>query len=119
MAFTVLNSAVRLRVGDTQSLPAQGKLVFANYFDVLGVRPVLGRAFRLEKESAAQPVVVVSYRFWQIVLGRVSAAVGRSVNINGQAFTVIGVAPASFAGETMQADPAELWFPLSMSPVGR
>ncbi len=115
-AFTVQNSTVRVRIGNTPAISAQGKVVSANYFSVLGVRPWLGRSFRPEEESSPEPVAVVSHRFWQAVLQGDPSAVGRSVNINGQGFTIIGVAPPQFFGETIQADPADLWFPLSVQP---
>lgn len=115
-AFTVLNSTIRVRVGDAPAISAQGKLVTANYFPVLGVEPWLGRGFRPEEESSPQPVAVVSHRFWQRVLHGNPAVVGQSMYVNGQAFTVVGVAPPQFFGETIQADPADLWFPLSMQP---
>ena len=115
-AFTPANSIVRVRVGNTPALSAQGKLVSANYFSVLGVHPLLGRGFRADEESTPQAVVVVSYRLWQRALRGDSGVVGHTVNVNGQAFTVVGVAPRRFFGETIQADPADLWFPLSMTP---
>lgn len=115
-AFTVLNSPVRLRAGNTPAISAQGKLVSANYFTVLGAEPWLGRGFRPEEETSPQPVAVVSYRFWQGALGGDSTVVGQSVNVNGQPFTIVGVAPRQFFGESIQADPADLWFPLSMQP---
>ncbi len=115
-AFTVRNSTVRVRVGNAPAISAQGKVVSANYFSVLGVEPWLGRAFRPEEESSPQPVAVVSYRFWQRVLRGDRAVVGQSISVNGQGFTVVGVTPPQFFGETIQADPAEMWFPLSMQP---
>jgi predicted permease len=115
-AFTPANSVVRFRVGDNPAASAQGKLVSSNYFSVLGVHPLFGRGFRADEESTPQPVVVVSYRFWQRTLQGDSGVVGQTVNVNGQAFTVVGVTPPRFFGETIQADPADLWFPLSMTP---
>jgi predicted permease len=115
-AFTPANSVVRFRVGDNPAASAQGKLVSSNYFSVLGVHPLFGRGFRADEESTPQPVVVVSYRFWQRTLQSDSGVVGQTVNVNGQAFTVVGVTPPRFFGETIQADPADLWFPLSMTP---
>lgn len=114
-AFTAASSIVRVRTGDRQAVSAQGKLVSANYFDVLGVRPFVGRGFRADEEATRQPVTVVSHRFWRRALEGDPGAVGRTVNINGQSFTVVGVAPPQFFGETIQADPADLWFPLSMA----
>ena len=67
-------------------------LVTPSYFSTLGVRPVLGRAFDQQEERPAQePVVIVSYRFWQGVLGGDPAAVGRTLHVNGVPANIIGV----------------------------
>ena len=115
-ALTAANAKVRVRVGSAPAISAQAKLVSANYFAVLGVEPRLGRGFRPEEESSPQPVTVLSHRFWQAAFQGDPAIVGQSVNINGQGFTVVGITPPQFFGETIQADPADLWFPLSMQP---
>jgi len=92
-AFTALNSTVRFGVGNAPAISAQGKLVSANYFDVLGVEPALGRGFRSDEESSPRAVALVSHRFWQGTLRGDPAVVGQDVNVNGQPFTIIGVAP--------------------------
>lgn len=75
-----------------------GLLTGANYFDVLGVRPMLGRGFRQEEEDGAVHVAVLGHRFWETHFRSDSAIVGRALNLGGHDFTVIGVAPPRFGG---------------------
>jgi predicted permease len=92
-------------------------MVSANYFDVLGARPMLGRAFTPEEEhpgSQAQ-VAVVSHAYWQR-RGSDPALVGRTVSINARLFTVVGVAPPGFGG-TSPAFAAEFWLPLAATTI--
>ncbi len=92
-------------------------MVSANYFDVLGARPMLGRAFTPEEErpgSEAQ-VAVVSHAYWQRH-GSDRALVGRTVSINARLFTVVGVAPPGFGG-TSPAFAAEFWLPLAATKL--
>ncbi len=92
-----------------------GQLVSANYFDVLGVRPPLGRGFRAEEEEGfgAHPVVVLSDSLWARRFASDSAVVGSSIRLDGGAFEVVGVAPPGFRGTSLQASP-ELWVPMVM-----
>ncbi len=72
----------------------QTGVVSANYFDVLGVKPLLGRGFRAgEDQIGAEPVLVLSYAFWQNRLGGDPAIVGRTFEMNDRIHTVIGVLP--------------------------
>jgi putative ABC transport system permease protein len=111
-------SSVQLSVGvgDTHVMAA-GNLVTANYFDVLGVRPELGRFFVPAEDSGAgaHPVAVVSHGFWQRELGGDPNVVGRAVNVNGIPLTVVGVAPASFDG-TVPLIRMDAWIPMIMQP---
>jgi predicted permease len=77
-----------------------GVLASENFFQVLGVQPILGRGFLPDegKVSGRDAVVVVSYDFWENQLARDPAAVGRSVRIKGIDFTIVGVAPKTFTG---------------------
>lgn len=88
----------------------------ANYFDVLGVRPVLGRAFRPDEDRAPRgnPVAVISHGLWQRRFGGTPDVVGRTVEISRRPFTIIGVAPAGFRG-TMGGLGFDLWVPVTMS----
>ena len=79
-----------------------GSLVSANYFNTLGIKPALGRTFLPEEDSTpgAHPVVVLSHGFWRSRFNSDPALVGQTIVLNGQRFTVIGVAAAGFDGET-------------------
>src|SRR3954470_21022264 len=79
---------------------AWGFIVSGNYFDVLGVKPVLGRAFLPEEDRTpgSHPVVVLSDACWRKRFAADPAAVGRTLLINNRPFTIIGVAPKGFAG---------------------
>lgn len=95
-----------------------GQLVSGNYFDMLGVSAALGRTFEPREDEAEAPVAVLSHGFWTKSLGADASVVGRSITINSQAFTVIGVAPARFTGTDVGVRP-ELWLPMSMNRVIR
>jgi putative ABC transport system permease protein len=92
-----------------------GYMVSGNYFDVLGVKPILGRSFTPEedRERGAHPVVVLSYACWKGRFGGDSGIVDRTVILNGRSFTVIGVAPEGFQGTELVFAP-EMWAPISM-----
>src|SRR5215510_11632469 len=92
-----------------------GSLVSANYFDTLGVKPVLGRTFLPEEDRTpgAHPVVVLSHGFWRSRFDSDPALVGQTIVLNGHRFTVVGVAPAGFDGETPPMK-VNLWIPAMM-----
>src|SRR5262249_1056557 len=77
-----------------------GMVTSANYFDVLGVRPIFGRGFLpLEDEkSKGAPVAVISYRLWQTHFGTNPDVVGQVMEINQHPYTIIGVTPPVFQG---------------------
>jgi hypothetical protein len=95
-----------------------GFLASGNYFDVLGVKPMLGRAFLPEEDqtAGAHPVAVLSYPCWQKRFGADPAIVGRTILLNNHTFTVIGVAPKGFFGTEVAYAP-EFWVPVTMAKV--
>lgn len=95
--------------------PAEVKLVSGSYFSVLGVNVVLGRAFTKEVDTVrdANPVAVISYGFWQDRFAGVPDAVDRRIRVLNTLYTVIGVTPPQFHGETVGANP-EIFVPLTM-----
>jgi predicted permease len=95
-----------------------GTMASANYFDVLGVPPLLGRGFLPEEDQTpkSHPVVVLSYGCWQKRFGSDPAIVGRTVLVNNVPFTVIGVARKGFIGTDVAYSP-EFWTPMMMGPV--
>ena len=90
-----------------------GVLASANYFDALGVRPILGRGFLPSEDSkpGGAPVVVISYRLWQTRFGGDSSIIGRTIEIDRHPLQVVGVAPAGFVG-TQTGLSYDLWVPL-------
>ena len=98
-----------------------GELVSGNYFDVLGAHPVLGRAFLPEEDRTpgTHPVVVLDHDFWQSQLGGDPELVGKTIRLNNQRYTVVGVAPPGFRG-TNAPFASAVWLPVMMvcpSPV--
>ena len=92
-----------------------GQLVTGNYFDMLGVPPVLGRVLTPADDAApgAGPVIVLSHDTWRVLFGGDSSVIGRPMRLNGVQLTIIGVAPSGFGG--LSEWPFEFWVPLSMS----
>src|SRR5579862_1775989 len=90
---------------DRTAEPWQTVSVDTGFFDVLGIRPVLGRAFRAQDYvRGAPPVVILTYKLWQRTFGGDPSVVGRTVLLNGTAFNVIGVLPENFVGPTFVTD---------------
>ena len=94
-----------------------GQPVSANYFDVLGVAMARGRGFVEEEDRAGapRPVAVIGHRLWRTEFGAAADAVGATIRVNGVVFTIVGVAPEGFAGNSIGA--TELWVPLTMYPA--
>lgn len=94
-----------------------GSLVSANYFDVLGVHPQLGRLLIPADDGApgASPVVVISDAVWRRRFAADPSIVGQSITVNALPFTVAGVAPPEFQG-TMVGIAMDLWVPVMMQP---
>ena len=123
-AFTALaarrGDTGRLRLGD-DVVPLQGEAVTANYFDVLGVAPRLGRGFRgAEETPAATPVAVISEALWKAQFASDPRIVGRPLRIDTASqfstryttwkdYTVVGVMPAAFTGVGNPWQPSQYW----------
>jgi predicted permease len=107
---------VPLNIGSGgDAISSLGNIVSGNYFDVLGVRPALGRFFSTveSRVPATYPVVVLSYGLWQRRFGGDSTVIGRSIRVNGSPYTVIGVAPSEFKGSSPVLR-TDAWVPLMM-----
>lgn len=91
-----------------------GHLVTPSYFSTLGVRPLLGRAFdQQEEKPGQQPTIIISYRFWQAVLGGDADVIGKTLRVNGQPAMIVGVGPKDFLGASPAFFVADLWMPLA------
>jgi putative ABC transport system permease protein len=97
--------------GDPERL--EGRRVSANLFPLLGVEPQLGRVFAAaEDQPGSERVVVLSYKLWQRRFGGDAGIVGKTLNLNGAGYTVVGVMPARFQFPT--ADD-EAWVPIAFT----
>ena len=97
--------------GDPERI--DGKRVNANLFEVLGVAPQHGRAFAAEEDRpGANKVVILSHALWQRRFGSDAGLVGRTLTLNGEPHTVVGVMPGSFQFPDRQA---ELWVPIAFT----
>jgi len=99
-----------------------GEIVSPNYFDLLGVHLAAGRGFRAGDERVtAPPTTVISSRMWQRDFGRDPNVIGRTLQIRGRAYAIVGVAPDTFGGLAPGMS-AELWLPAGcvddVEPVG-
>jgi predicted permease len=110
--------SVRRQDGEQTARPLRSEYVTGNYFVTLGVRAVAGRAFTpADDTAAASPVVVLSHHAWQGTYGGDPTLIGATLIVEGHAFTVAGVTPAGFFGETLRGDPPDLWIPLQKEPL--
>jgi predicted permease len=101
---------------DDQSERIMGLLVSANFFQAYGATPVLGRAFIPGEEDrgpGAHPVAILGHSFWQARFGGDPSVVGRTLNLNGQPYEVVGVAPPAFRSPMVLAD-VPVYVPLMM-----
>ena len=98
--------------------PVWGMLASASYFDVLRVRPVLGRGFLPADDSVAgrEPVAVIGHALWQRRFGGEPGVLGRRIWLNGREVTVVGVAPPDFKG-TISGLVFDVWTPVTMHPA--
>ena len=95
--FQELNGVVTQIKGEAGT--ADGSLVTGGFFNVLGVRPVIGRLLTdADDAPGAVPAVVISHRLWQRAFGGAPGAIGTAVGINGRSYTIVGVAPRAFFG---------------------
>ncbi|MBI4477819.1 MAG: ABC transporter permease, partial [Acidobacteria bacterium] len=110
---------LNMRVGAAADMrlaePLWGALTSANYFDLLGVRPIAGRGFLAGEDAAAggAPVAVISHTLWQRRFAGDRAVLGRRVWLNGREMTIVGVAPPGFYG-TIARLAMDLWIPVTM-----
>jgi predicted permease len=94
-----------------------GYLATGNYFELLGVKPAIGRFFRPDEDITPNgaPYAVLSYAAWRARFAGDSAIAGRVIRLNGRPFTILGVAPDGFRGTELFYVP-EVWVPMMMQP---
>ncbi|MEO8199082.1 MAG: ABC transporter permease [Gemmatimonadota bacterium] len=94
--------------------PIQVSAVTASFFPLLGIRPERGRFFTSLEDTTtgAQHVAVIANRFWRSVRGKDPAILGKAIDVGGEQYTIIGVAPAGFTGAELE--PVDVWIPMSL-----
>jgi len=100
---------------ETQTIPGQGLLVSGSYFGVLGLTPALGRLLQPADDQTVGEhfVVVLGHHYWENAHGSDPSILNKTMVVNGQTMTVVGVAPAGFLGTTL-GDRPDVFVPLSM-----
>src|SRR5580692_4189869 len=106
-----------LSIGDRAERTV-GSIVSANYFDAIGVHPILGRGFEPGEDSgqSAHPVTVISYQLWQGRFKGDPQIIGKTQRLNGVVHTIVGVAPEGFYG-TFVGWAMQFWVPASMEEI--
>src|ERR1700719_159996 len=107
------NQSVSTLTDRNEAIHVQGEAVSADLFSLLGIQPVLGRAFLPNEDEPGNRVVILSHELWQRRFGGDRAIVGRSITLNGQQFQVIGVMPPRFTFP-ISSVPPELWTSISI-----
>ncbi len=102
------------------SEPAQsypGEFVSGNYFTMFGIKAYAGRAFTASDDRPdAPPVAVMSYRLWQQTYGTDPSVIGSVFDIDDKPFTVVGITPPGFFGDTLRNNPPDFFLPLNTEP---
>ena len=110
--------SVRRQATETAARPLRAQYVAGNYFSTLGVNAFGGRVLTASDDTpAAAPVVVLSYHTWQGIYGGETSILGSTLVVEGSPFTVAGVTPPGFFGETLRGDPPDLYIPLHQEPT--
>ena len=114
MAATSYRSFNLTGVGEPERL--DGRRVSANLFDFLGVKPIVGRTFVPEEDKPGAKVVLLNESLWQRRFGGDRSVIGRTLNLNGEPYTVIGVLPHSVRLPSQGNWRDQVWVPIAFSP---
>ena len=110
--------SVRRQGGANAALPLRSEYVTGNYFSTLGVLPFGGRLLTPQDDQpSSPPVAVISHQAWQTNYGGDPSVVGSTFVVEGHPFTIIGVTPSGFFGDTLRSDPPEIWIPVQQEPL--
>jgi len=96
----------------------RGEPVSGNYFTMFGLQAEAGRLLAPSDDHPnAAPAAVISHRTWENYFASDPAIVGTTLNLNGSAFTVVGIAPSGFSGDRLTVTPPDFWIPLATEPL--
>ncbi len=119
-AFQAGGSQFSVRRGETnqQAKPLRGEFVSGNYFATFGVPAYAGRTLTpSDDQPSAAPAAMLSHRVWQQEYAADPKIAGASFMLDGHPFTIVGIAPPGFYGETLRSDPPEIFVPLQQEPL--
>jgi len=119
-AFQAGRSQFSVRRGQTgqKAKPLSGEFVSGNYFATFGVRAYAGRALTpADDQPSAAPAAMLSHRVWQQEYASDPKIVGATFMLDGNPFTIVGITPPGFYGETLRTDPPEIFVPLQQEPL--
>jgi predicted permease len=110
--------SVRRGHSDNMAKPLRGEFVTGNYFLTFGIRAFAGRTLApSDDQASAPPVAMLSYRAWQQQYNSDPSVIGSTFIVEGHPFTIAGIAPPGFFGETLRSSPPEIWMPLQQEPL--
>jgi predicted permease len=110
--------SVRREGVDRAARPLRSEFVTGNYFSTLGVKAYGGRLLTPDDDHpGSPPAVVLSHHAWQSHYGADPSLVGSTLIVEGHPFTVLGIAPPGFFGETLRGDPPDVWIPVQQEPT--
>ena len=110
--------SVRRQGPEIVARPMRAEYVTGNYFSTLGIGAFAGRTITPDDDQpSASPVIVLSHRAWQNLYGGDPSVLNSSFLLEGHPFTVVGIAPPGFFGETLRSDPPDIWIPLLQEPL--
>jgi len=119
-AFQAGGSQFSVRRGETDHLakPLRGEFVTGNYFATFGIQTFLGRTLTPnDDQPSASPAAVLSFRAWQQEYGSDPKIIGANFILDGHPFTIIGITPPGFYGETLRSDPPQIFVPIQQEPL--
>ena len=110
--------SVRRGETDQQPKPLRSEYVSGNYFSAFGIQAHAGRTLTpADDKRGAPPAAMLTHRAWQQKYGSDPSIVGATFIIDGHPFTIVGIAPRGFDGETLESDPPELFLPIEQEPM--
>jgi predicted permease len=118
MQATVPRVSVRRSGSQSPAETFPSEFVSGNYFSTFGIQPYAGRMLSNNDDTAAAPpVAVMSYRAWEQHFGSDPSVVGSTFMVDGNSFTVVGIAPPGFFGDRLREDPPDFYVPLAFEPL--
>jgi predicted permease len=112
--------SVRRGEADRVAKPLSEEYVSGNYFSTFGLSAFAGRTLTpADDQAASAPAAMLSYRTWQQQYGSDPRVVGSNFILDGHPFTIVGITPPGFFGETLRSDPPDVWIPLNQEPMLR